>query len=175
MATSPKQIAANRRNASKATGPRSPEGKAASRGNAVKHGALSKVVVAKGEIAGAFEALYDGLQLQFKPETALEEQLVKKLAMAFWRDRRLAVAEKVLIEVQTIEYQRRDKGAFDVGGSPYFILRKNGVPELNDLTLLGRYQVMVTNEIQRTLAMLRNEQALREQTIDVTPVEQDDT
>lgn len=38
MATGEKQIAANRRNAQKPTGPRTPEGKAAACHNAVKHG-----------------------------------------------------------------------------------------------------------------------------------------
>ena len=38
MATSAKQIAANRRNAKKSTGPRSPEGKAVSSRNAISHG-----------------------------------------------------------------------------------------------------------------------------------------
>lgn len=45
MATE-KQIAANRRNALKSTGPRTPEGKARSRWNALKHGILAKAVVA---------------------------------------------------------------------------------------------------------------------------------
>jgi hypothetical protein len=164
MATSPKQIAANRRNASKATGPRTPEGKAASRGNAVKHGALSRVVVAESEDAGAFEALHAGLQDQFKPATAIEEQLVDKLAMAFWRNRRLAKAEKVIIDAR-----RADLPTFSPFGSSSEIMIKNGIPKLGHMMLLGRYQAMVTNDIQRTLAMLRTEQTLREQTIDVTP------
>ena len=166
MATSPKQITANRRNASKSTGPRTDAGKAVSRGNAVKHGALSKVVVADGEDAGAFEALHAGLQDQFKPATALEEQLVEKLAMAFWRDRRLAMAEKIIIDAQ-----KADITPFGLAGlsSSSDFMKQNGVPELGEMMLLGRYQVMVTNDIQRTLDMLRKEQALREQTIDVTP------
>ena len=43
MATQ-RQIAANRRNALKSTGPRSQEGKAHSRMNALRHGASSKVM-----------------------------------------------------------------------------------------------------------------------------------
>ena len=150
--------------ASKSTGPRTDAGKAVSRGNAVKHGALSKVVVAENEDAGAFEALLDGLHEQFQPETALEEQLVEKLAMAFWRDRRLAMAEKVVIDAR-----RAGLSPMAAIGPSMEIMIKKGIPKLGDMMLLGRYQAMVTNDIQRTLAMLRKEQALREQTIDVTP------
>ena len=164
MAASPKQIAANRSNASKSTGPRTPEGKAASRANAVKHGALAGIVVAEGEDAAAFEALHIGLQEQFKPATALEEQLIEKLAMAFWRNRRLAMAEKVIIEAQ-----KADLPLISSFTSSSTVMMRNSIPKLGTMTLLGRYQVMVTNEIQRTLAMLRKEQQLREQTIDVTP------
>ena len=39
------QLAANRRNAGASTGPRTAEGKAASRWNALKHGALAQAVI----------------------------------------------------------------------------------------------------------------------------------
>ncbi len=43
--TSDKQAQANRRNALKSTGPKTPEGKAAVRHNATKHGLLSQEVL----------------------------------------------------------------------------------------------------------------------------------
>jgi hypothetical protein len=43
-----KQIAANRRNAQKSTGPQTPAGRAVSKMNALKHGILSKEVVVRG-------------------------------------------------------------------------------------------------------------------------------
>jgi hypothetical protein len=162
--TSQKQIAANRRNASKSTGPRTVGGKTISRGNAVKHGILSSAVVAEGEDASAFDVLHSGLRDQFQPVTALEEQLVEKLAMAFWRNRRLAIAEKVIIDAR-----RANLPPASSFGNLSRIMMQNGIPKHEDMMLLGRYQVMVTNEIQRTLAMLRKEQALRDQTIDVGP------
>ena len=42
---SPAQIAANRRNAQRSTGPRSPEGRKAIRLNAVTHGLTAEVIV----------------------------------------------------------------------------------------------------------------------------------
>jgi hypothetical protein len=43
-----KQIAANRRNAQKSTGPQTPAGRAVSKMNALKHGILSKEAVVSG-------------------------------------------------------------------------------------------------------------------------------
>ena len=43
-----KQLAANRRNAQKSTGPKTPEGRAVSKMNALKHGILSKEVLVRG-------------------------------------------------------------------------------------------------------------------------------
>ncbi len=45
---SPNKLAANRENARRSTGPRTAEGKLASRMNAVKHGILSSAVVVRG-------------------------------------------------------------------------------------------------------------------------------
>jgi len=47
--SSDKQVQANRRNALKSTGPRTPEGKAAVRQNALRHGLLSKETLLPGE------------------------------------------------------------------------------------------------------------------------------
>jgi hypothetical protein len=45
---SPAQITANRLNARKSTGPKTPAGRAVSRLNALKHGILSKEVLVRG-------------------------------------------------------------------------------------------------------------------------------
>ena len=45
MPLSPEQLAANRANAQKSTGPRTPEGKSKSRLNAFRHGITAQVIV----------------------------------------------------------------------------------------------------------------------------------
>jgi hypothetical protein len=47
--TSDKKAQANRRNALQSTGPKTPEGKAAVRWNALKHGLLSKESLCRGK------------------------------------------------------------------------------------------------------------------------------
>ena len=44
-----KQVAANRRNAQKSTGPKTANGKAVSKLNALKHGLLAQTVVVRGQ------------------------------------------------------------------------------------------------------------------------------
>lgn len=55
--TSDKQTQANRQNALKSTGPITPEGKAAVRHNALKHGLLAQDVLVPNEDEAAFEEL----------------------------------------------------------------------------------------------------------------------
>ena len=91
--TSPRKADANRRNAAKSTGPRTPGGKARSRLNALKHGILaSQAVIATIEGRAdrkLFEATVEGLAQDFEPVGAYEQLLVQEIAACFWRKRRL--------------------------------------------------------------------------------------
>jgi hypothetical protein len=84
-----KQIAANRLNALKSTGPQTPEGRAAVRLNGVKHGLTAQTLVLKGESEADFQSLLDSLDSEHQPSTPTEEVLVVEMAMAAWRLRRL--------------------------------------------------------------------------------------
>jgi hypothetical protein len=90
------QIEANRRNSQKSTGPRSPEGKAISRFNALKSGVNAKSQVIPGEDASALEALASDYHQQFRPANPLECFLVDSLVNADWQLRRLRRVEAQL-------------------------------------------------------------------------------
>jgi hypothetical protein len=92
MATIP-QIAANRLNALKSTGPKTPEGRAAVRLNGVKHGITAETLVLKGESEADFTTLLDSYAAEHQPATPTGEALVQQLALATWRLRRLYRAE----------------------------------------------------------------------------------
>ena len=92
MAT-PAQIAANRANAQKSTGPRSAEGKSASRFNALKHGIDAASIVIPGEDPADYDALVADYHRDFRPESPSETFHVDTMLRADWQKRRLQRVE----------------------------------------------------------------------------------
>jgi hypothetical protein len=82
------QIEANRINAQKSTGPRTPEGKAVVSQNAITHGLLARAGVIPGEEAHEFAAHREGLRKQLKPGSPLEEVLADRVVDLSWRLKR---------------------------------------------------------------------------------------
>ena len=65
--TSDRKAEANRQNALKSTGPKTPEGKAVVRLNAVKHGLLSEQVLLPDEDEAALKELSEHLRAELQP------------------------------------------------------------------------------------------------------------
>jgi hypothetical protein len=97
MAT-PAQIAANRLNAQKSTGPRTAAGKAASSANALKSGIYAQSLIIRGEDPAELEALRDDFYSCHQPESADERALVDTLVHSEWTLRRLRKCEAQLWE-----------------------------------------------------------------------------
>jgi len=111
---SAKQLAANRRNARKSTGPRTPEGRAVSKMNALRHGILSREVLVYGlhlkESRTELEALHQRFRGDLQPEGPLEELLVDQIVTAHWRLRRALTAESGEIALSVDGgHRRRDR------------------------------------------------------------------
>jgi hypothetical protein len=87
-----KQIQANRQNALKSTGPKTPEGKDTARLNATKHGLLSQEVL-PGEDEEARKELAERLRAELLPVGEMESLLVERIIDATWRLRRLSRVE----------------------------------------------------------------------------------
>lgn len=90
------------------TGPRTQQGKEQSKHNALTHGIFSKVAVLESESQAEFDTLLKKLREDRKPHGALEVLLVDKLAVLFWRFRRLLSAEGAEIQVGS-EFAQWDK------------------------------------------------------------------
>jgi hypothetical protein len=77
---------ASRRNGAKSKGPKTPEGKARSAQNALKHGLRAqKHMVLPGESATEFAALEAALLEELAPEGALQTVLARRVVAAAWR------------------------------------------------------------------------------------------
>ena len=96
--SSTKQVAANRRNGARSTGPRTKSGKARSRRNALKHGLSAEQVVMLGEDPAAFEALRDDLYAHYQPADPVAINLVEQVAACLWRLRRVPEIEAGIFE-----------------------------------------------------------------------------
>ena len=132
MAT-PAQIIANRRNAQKSTGPKTPEGREAVRLNGLKHGLASEILVLPGESLPDFENLLDSLESEHQPATPTEVILVRQMAMASWRLQRLVHMEA--------SYYRLRREALDVHFKAYY----------TDLTEPDRQAIIAERDCSHTL------------------------
>jgi len=91
--TSQARIDANRINAGKSTGPRTAEGKARARLNALRHGLRADEVVLPTESAAEFRAHLDAWTADWRPPTETRSFLVERAAVASWRLRRCVRVE----------------------------------------------------------------------------------
>ena len=98
--TSFRQIAANRRNASKSTGPTTEEGKQRSRCNAVRHGLTAETVIGALEDAEDYRAFEGAIAADYDAQSAVERELVLRLTGLLGRLRRAATIETGLFEIQ---------------------------------------------------------------------------
>lgn len=97
---SPAQLNANRLNAQRSTGPRTAEGKAASRFNALKYGIEARSLVLPGEDPAALEALALEYHQQFDPFGPLEDYLVQTVVQADWNRRRYTRVEAQILQAR---------------------------------------------------------------------------
>jgi hypothetical protein len=110
--TSQDRITANRANAQKSTGPKTPEGRAASKMNALKHGILSREVLVSGENEEELTALHEWFQDDLKPIGPMEIILVDQIVATHWRLRRVLAAESGEIALSMDEgVQKRTRRA----------------------------------------------------------------
>jgi hypothetical protein len=104
-----KQIAANRRNAAKSTGPRSAEGKARSSMNALKSGVDAEAEIIPGENPAALEELTNQYLQRWRPTTPEQRCYVDTLIRNDWVLSRLARAESDLWQYGMLSPYQSDK------------------------------------------------------------------
>ena len=148
VAVSNARAEASRENGAKSRGPRTPEGKARSARNALKHGLRAeKFLVLADEDAVAFEALQAALLAELAPEGAVQTVLAERVVSAAWRLRR---ADE--IEAGVFREQR-----YSDGGLGLAVIRDgNGA---RAFPTLPRYRGAALAEFLRCLRILQALQA----------------
>jgi hypothetical protein len=134
---SQKQLDANRRNAAKSTGPKTPAGRAASAANATKHGLYSPHILVSGRTFQEDPAEFDALRRRFaialKPVGPIEEMLVDQIVTAHWRLCRAQMAEagEIALSMDSGQWQRSRKLHPD---TQWFIWanKRDPVPNMED-------------------------------------------
>jgi hypothetical protein len=147
--SSPKQLEANRQNAQRSTGPRTQVGKARVKFNALKHGLLAKSVVlpirSRSENRSRFDALLAQLIEELKPVGILEDMLVEKIAVSYWRLRRALRAE-----AGEICDNIRDARRFRFTDHPATL----ALPSARDTLKIVRYQNAIERQLHRAITQL---------------------
>ena len=183
-----KQLAANRLNAGKSTGPRTNAGKAKSSRNALKHGLLaSEAVIRAGDGAEdpeEFDALFEHLMDDLQPHGALEQMLVERIVTGFWRLRRAQRFEVGAIRrtaddcrqpkepsewnrLLTKDNDDKVESQLDRRARRSQRLRLEratllyALPNADHLNMLARYETMIDRELHRALTRFERLQRAR--------------
>src|SRR5262249_18226244 len=112
--TSYRQIEANRRNALKSTGPKTEAGKQVSRCTAGRHGMTAETVIGALEDAEDYRAFEAAITADYDAQSAVERELVLRLASILWRLRRATTMEIGLFEIhaQQLHDYRQNRQLF---------------------------------------------------------------
>ena len=139
-------------------GPKTEEGKAVSRYNAIKHGLLTKEVYIDEEEKGVLKELRNSLYETLEPEGMLEEILVDRVVSNLWRLRRVLIVER-----STMEWYQNDFDLFPIGQSETQQERKSVRDMLtnDNIEKLLRYETTIERSTFRALHELERLQAKR--------------
>jgi hypothetical protein len=102
--TSLRQIESNRRNAQKSTGPKTDSGKQRASRNAIRHGLTAETVIQLLEDPEDYCAFELAVTADYDPATAVERELVLRLASLLWRLRRATSIETGLFWIRREKY-----------------------------------------------------------------------
>ena len=106
---SDKQIAANRRNAQKSTGPNTLAGKLKCRSNAFRHGLTAETVVEVFENVEDYHSFEAAIIAHYAPVSIVAHELTLRLASLLWRLRRATAIETGLLKIQAQAVQARKR------------------------------------------------------------------
>ena len=149
------QQRANKENAKHSTGPRTTEGKQRSSQNSLKHGLCALDPLIPGEDPEAFQQHFCEIELDLKPATAIESNLVEQITDISWRLKRLSRIEAAVI---TEFYDATADEPRNQGNHTDQLLGKALADDkhLAALNRLGRYEAQLSRRYHRALKEFRD-------------------
>jgi hypothetical protein len=166
---SERQQEANRRNAAKSHGPTTPEGRAAVRMNALKHGlTAAEIILPTVEEKIDFEQFRAAFEEECQPVGPIEQVLVEDLVAARWRMNRVRKMEPGFFTLRLQVMRRQIKEDFsnlDAQAHLALIFRD----DLHDPDTIGkmsRYEARFERSFYKALKELQRLQALRAEVSD---------
>jgi hypothetical protein len=169
MATD-KQIAANRENAKKSTGPTSEKGKNKVRLNAIRDNLTGQITTLSDEDRPRFEKLQSEMLADFAPQSSIERELAASVIWDTWRLHHLRSVEGAIYalgvaeEAAAAEAEAEAKGDADPNNTDGNTATANAhtflaeAPRFNTMSL---YEQRMNRSLHRNLATLREIQKER--------------
>jgi hypothetical protein len=152
---SEKQLEANRRNAERSTGARTPAGKARSSMNNLRHVLTGQITILPTEDREAHDRFCNELVDGFKPETPMERQLAHSVAEDNWRLNRIRAIETNIFALGH-EGERRELQVALADARTF-------KAEASQFQLLTIYEQRISRNAQRNMKQLQELQAERHQ------------
>ena len=174
---SPRKIEANKRNASRSTGPRTPIGKKRVSRNAVRHGFYSRFLVIPRDDKESYREYsnwHAAIREYYQPVGWLERFLAEEIAGLSWRRRRLLRAESGLIAKALAErsYNLQESKTLDLQEPGAVSSSRPGVDEITDHLLLPaaedvdrllRFEALIIRQFNNSIHELESLQARRKE------------
>jgi hypothetical protein len=178
--SSERQAEANRLNAQKSTGPRTPDGKAKVSQNAITHGLCSTRPVLSTENPEEYDQFRDDFFRRHAPEGVFENVLADRAANTFWRLRRASTFETLI--VNSLLGQAIDAIKEKFAGNPNFrlsdltsqdylaVVVEHDFSKEHILERVQGYETKIERSYYRTLKELRKLQSQRKNVDEASPL-----
>jgi len=159
------QINANRENAKKSTGPRTPQGKAISSRNSLVQGMTSGLFLPPGADPQEFFQLLDPFRERFQPFDAVEDAWVERLAAAEFKMRSVRYLDAGLFHFQAESNPLPEQYNKEGRTNPLAWYFHSDAKYFNSFSKLIRYEGFLQREFSRVLRdlyLMQNERRARQ-------------